>query len=81
MSVIVLTSQSYHEHVIKFEAVNQVQCLCLIILVTLCNSSIWNSVISTPNAKYMCINIKYMYLATPMDRYEYMRMLLDFIPQ
>jgi hypothetical protein len=29
----------------------------------------WNSVISTPGAQYMCIDIKNMYLETPLDRY------------
>ncbi len=29
-----------------------------------------NSVISTPNAKFMIINIKDFYLMTPMDWYE-----------
>ena len=33
----------------------------------------WNSVLSTQGARYMCINIKNMYLATPLDRYEYMK--------
>ena len=28
---------------------------------------LWNSVLSTPNAKYMCIDIKNMYLATLLD--------------
>ena len=40
----------------------------------------WNSVISTPGAQYMCIDIKNMYLETPLDRYEYMRMPFDIIP-
>ena len=42
---------------------------------------LWNSVISTPGARYMCIDIKNMYLATPMDRYEYMRMPMELIPE
>ena len=28
----------------------------------------------------MCADIKNMYLATPMDRFEYMRMPVDLIP-
>ena len=40
----------------------------------------WNSVLSTPGARYMCIDIKNMYLATPLDRYEYMKMPVDLIP-
>jgi hypothetical protein len=39
-----------------------------------------NSVISTPNAKFMTINIKDFYLMTPMDRYEYFRMKLELFP-
>jgi hypothetical protein len=33
---------------------------------------IWNSVLSTRNAKYMCVDIKNFYLCSPLDRYEYM---------
>ena len=40
----------------------------------------WNSVLSTPGARYMCIDIKNIYLATPLDRYEYMKMPVDLIP-
>ena len=29
---------------------------------------LWNSVLSTQHAKYMCLDIKNMYLATPMER-------------
>ena len=42
---------------------------------------LWNSVLSTEDAKFMCIDIKNFYLATPMDRYEYMRMPLDVFPE
>ncbi len=31
-----------------------------------------NSIISTPNAKFMTMDIKDFYLNTPMARYEYM---------
>jgi len=40
----------------------------------------WNSVISTEGARYMCADIKSFYLETPLDRTEYMRMPLDLIP-
>ena len=40
----------------------------------------WNSVLSTPGARYMCIDIKNMYLSTPLDRYKYMKMPIDLIP-
>jgi hypothetical protein len=33
---------------------------------------LWNSVVSTPGAKYCCADVKNFYLETPMDRYEYM---------
>ncbi|KAL7528112.1 hypothetical protein ACHAXR_002275 [Thalassiosira sp. AJA248-18] len=41
----------------------------------------WNSVISTPDVKYMTADIKSFYLETPLDRFEYMKMNLDIIPQ
>jgi hypothetical protein len=34
----------------------------------------FNSIISTPSAKFMTIDIKDFYLMTPMDRFEYFRM-------
>ena len=40
----------------------------------------WNSVISTHRAKYMTADIKSFYLETPLDRYEYMTMNLNDIP-
>jgi hypothetical protein len=41
----------------------------------------FNSIISTPNAKFMTIDIKGFYLMTPMDRFEYFRMKLELVPQ
>jgi hypothetical protein len=41
---------------------------------------LWNSVLSTPNAKYACANIGDMYLQTPMDRYKYMRIKANLVP-
>ena len=41
----------------------------------------FNSIISTPNAKFMTIDIKDFYLMTPMDRFEYLRMKLELFPQ
>lgn len=32
-----------------------------------------NSVVSTPNAKFLTADLKDFYLGTPMERYEYMR--------
>jgi hypothetical protein len=40
-----------------------------------------NSIISTPNAKSMTLDIKDFYLMTPMKRYEYFRMKLNLFPQ
>ena len=40
----------------------------------------WNSVLSTQDAKYMCIDIKNFYLGTPLDRFEYMRIPLTIFP-
>jgi hypothetical protein len=41
----------------------------------------FNSIISTPIAKFMTIDIKDFYLMTPMDRYEYFRMKLELSPE
>ncbi len=40
----------------------------------------WNSVISTPDARFAGADIKNMYPKTPLDWYEYMRMPLDLFP-
>ena len=40
-----------------------------------------NSVISTPNALFMGIDIKDFYLGTPLKRYEYIRLNIKIIPQ
>jgi hypothetical protein len=37
-----------------------------------------NSIISTPNATFMTLNLKDFYLMTPMKRYEYFCMKLDY---
>ena len=42
---------------------------------------LWNSVISTPGSRYLCLDIKNFYLGTPMDRFEYMKMPIDIFPQ
>ena len=41
---------------------------------------LFNSVLSTPNAKFCTMDIKDFYLNTPMERYEYMRIPVDVIP-
>jgi hypothetical protein len=42
---------------------------------------LFNSVVSTKNAKFCTMDIKDFYLNTPMDRYEYMRIPIDIIPE
>ena len=39
-----------------------------------------NSVVSTPGAKFMSIDIKNFYLNTQMPQYEYMRLKLSDLP-
>jgi hypothetical protein len=41
----------------------------------------WNSIISTPNAKFGSADIKNMYFETPLDQYGYMEMPLQLIPE
>jgi hypothetical protein len=41
---------------------------------------IWNSVLSTPGAKYMCLNTKNFYLSTPINRFEYMQIPFTLFP-
>ncbi len=41
----------------------------------------WNSVLSTPGAKYMCLDIKIFYLTATLDQYEYMKMPIASFPQ
>ncbi len=38
------------------------------------------SVISTPDARFMCTDVKEFYLNTPMARFEYMRLPIHIIP-
>jgi hypothetical protein len=40
-----------------------------------------NSIISTPNAKFMSIDIKGFYLCTPMACYKYFQMKLELFPE
>jgi hypothetical protein len=42
---------------------------------------LWNSVLSTPEAKYMCIDIKNFYFGTPLDHFEYMHIPLSPFPE
>ena len=42
---------------------------------------IFNSVLSTKNAKFMCADIANLYINNPIDRYYYMKLPLDIIPE
>jgi hypothetical protein len=42
---------------------------------------LWNSIVSTYLAMYMCTDVKKFYLNTLLDRPEYMRLALNSIPQ
>ena len=42
---------------------------------------VFNSVLSTKNVKFMCEDIASLYLNKPMDRYEYMKLPIDIIPE
>ena len=41
----------------------------------------WNSTISTHNARYICVDAGNFYLATPLDHPEYMRIPIELVPQ
>ena len=41
----------------------------------------WNSVISTPDAKYMCLDIKKFYLTAALEYFEYMKIPLSLFPE
>ena len=41
---------------------------------------IFNNVISTKNEKFMFANIANFYLKNPMERYEYIKLPLEIIP-
>ena len=40
----------------------------------------WNSVISTTESWYICVDIKHVYLATPMEQPKYMYIPIQIIP-
>ncbi len=42
---------------------------------------LFNSIISTPNSKFMTLDLKEFYLMTSMKRYEYFHMKLKLFPQ
>ena len=42
---------------------------------------LWNSVISTDNARFAALDVGNFYLETPLERYEYMQLPLKHFPQ
>jgi hypothetical protein len=40
----------------------------------------WNSVVSTPDARYMCLDIKNFYLTAALEYFEYMKIPLSLFP-
>ena len=42
---------------------------------------LWNSVLSTEGAQYMCLDIKNFFLMAALDYYEYMKILLTFFSE
>ena len=42
---------------------------------------LWNSVLSTKGAQYMCLDLKNFYLTAALDYYEYMKILLALFPE
>jgi len=42
---------------------------------------LWNSILSTEGAKYMCLDIKNFYLPAALDYYEYMKIPLALFPE
>ncbi len=40
----------------------------------------WNIVLSTPNACYMCLDIRNFYLMATLDRYKYTKMPISLFP-
>jgi hypothetical protein len=42
---------------------------------------LWNSVLSTERAQYMCLDLKNFYLTAALDNYKYMKILLALFPE
>ncbi len=40
----------------------------------------WNSILSTQQAKYMCLDLKNFNLSAPLDRYEYLHIPISMFP-
>ena len=41
---------------------------------------LWNSILSTEVARFMGLDIKNCYLGTPLDHFEYMKILITLFP-
>ena len=41
----------------------------------------WNSVLSTPDGKYLIVDVKNLYLNNPIKKAEYYKIFLKIIPQ
>ena len=41
----------------------------------------WNSVISTPRARFACTDAGNFYIATQLEHFQYMKILVHLIPQ
>jgi hypothetical protein len=41
----------------------------------------WNSVLSTKGAEYMCLDIKKVYLTAPLDWFKYMKIPHALLPE
>lgn len=42
---------------------------------------LWNTTLSVPQAKYSTLNVGNFCLATPLGRFEYMRIRADLVPK
>ena len=45
------------------------------------SKQLWNSVLSTEGARYMCLDVKIFYLTAALDYYEYMKIPLALFPE
>ena len=41
----------------------------------------FNSTVYTPGARFVCCDIKKIYLGTPMERYKYIRLPIALLPK
>ena len=42
---------------------------------------LWNSILSTKGARYMCLDLKNFYLTAALDYYKYMKIPLALFPE